>query len=153
MYEKVLEWWSKLDQKQKKIILDYLEELETKKNKIMSLQVKGKVVKILEVESGTSKAGKAWQKQGFVIDTGAQYNPEVCFQVFGEDKIAQLIAPISEGMEVDVAFNLNSREWEGKYFHNVDAWKVTPTSASTTASDNAPAGSNDSDAEDDDLPF
>ena len=38
----------------------------------MSLAVKGRITKILSIESGTSKAGKEWKKQGFVIDTGAQ---------------------------------------------------------------------------------
>ena len=42
----------------------------------MSLAITGKLVKALDVESGTSKAGKEWKKQSFVIDTGAQYNPE-----------------------------------------------------------------------------
>ena len=48
----------------------------------MSLVVKGKIANILEVESGTSKAGKEWKKQGFVVDTGAQFNPLVCFSYF-----------------------------------------------------------------------
>jgi len=47
----------------------------------MSLAITGKLVKALDVESGTSKAGKEWKKQSFVIDTGAQYNPEVCFSL------------------------------------------------------------------------
>lgn len=117
----------------------------------MSLQVKGRLVKILDAEEGVSKADKPWKKQSFVIDTGAQYNPEICFQVFGEDRIEKIIAPLEEGMEVDVFFNLSSRKYNDKYFHNVDAWKVETTAASTTAT--APAGSNDSDVEDDDLPF
>ena len=53
----------------------------------MSLSIKGNITKKLEVESGTSKAGKEWKKQSFIIDTGSQYNPEICFQLFGEDKI------------------------------------------------------------------
>ena len=56
----------------------------------MSLAITGKLVKALDEESGTSKAGKEWKKQSFVIDTGAQFNPEVCFSLFGEDKIAML---------------------------------------------------------------
>ena len=51
----------------------------------MSLSVKGKLSRKLSVESGTSKAGKEWKKQSFIVDTGAQFNPEICFQLFGED--------------------------------------------------------------------
>ena len=61
----------------------------------------------LSVESGTSKAGKEWQKQSFLVDTGAQYNPEVCFQLFGEDKI-QMLSHHNEGDQVEVSFNLSS---------------------------------------------
>ena len=53
----------------------------------MSLSIKGRITQILDVESGTSKAGKEWKKQAFVVDTGAQYNPLVCFSLFGEEKI------------------------------------------------------------------
>ena len=48
----------------------------------MSLTLRGKLSRKLSVESGTSKAGKDWQKQSFLVDTGSQYNPEVCFQLF-----------------------------------------------------------------------
>lgn len=87
------------------------------------LVVKGKLVKKLEIEKGTSKANKEWQKQNFVIDTGAQYNPEICFQVFG-DKI-DILNNFKEGQEVEVKFNVSSREFNGKYYHNLDAWFIS----------------------------
>jgi hypothetical protein len=90
------------------------------------LKVKGTISKILEVESGTSKAGKEWQKQGFVIDTGAQYNPEVCFSVFGDEKV-DMLSSFVEGQEIEVKFNISSREFNGKYYHNLDAWNIKAT--------------------------
>jgi len=87
------------------------------------LVVKGKLKKKLAVENGTSKAGKEWSKQNFVIDTGAQYNPEICFQVFG-DKV-DLLNNYKEGQEVEVKFNVSSREFNGKYYHNLDAWFIS----------------------------
>lgn len=89
----------------------------------MSLEIKGRISKVLDVESGVSKAGKEWQKQSFVIDTGDEYNPEVCFSLFGEDKIAML-GKHKEGASVTVGFNVSSREFNGKYYHNLDAWKI-----------------------------
>lgn len=82
----------------------------------MSLSIKGKLAQILAVESGTSKAGKEWKKQGFIIDTGDQYNPNVCFSLFGEDKIGML-SNFSVGQEIEVSFNLSSREFNGKWYH------------------------------------
>ena len=75
----------------------------------MSLTLRGKLSRKLSVESGTSKAGKEWQKQSFLVDTGSQYNPEVCFQLFGEEKI-QMLSHHNEGDQIEVSFNLSSRE-------------------------------------------
>ena len=111
------------------------------------LKVKGKIVKILEVEKGTSKAGKEWKKQGFVIDTGAQYNPEVCFSLFGDEKV-DMLRNFGEGQEVEVAFNVSSREYNGRYFHNLDAWKIVKASEEKVSPE-----LNKSDVENDDLPF
>ncbi len=113
----------------------------------MSLSIKGRITKKLEVESGTSNAGKDWKKGGFVIDTASQYNPEVCFSCFGDEKL-EMLSKFKEGSEVEVAFNLSSREYNGKYFHNLDAWKID-----LVCSANVDPALNISDTETDDLPF
>ena len=119
----------------------------------MSLAITGKLVKTLDVESGTSKAGKEWKKQSFVIDTGAQFNPEVCFSLFGEDKIA-MIDGIQPGTEIEVSFNLSSREYNGKYYHNIDAWRINKTASSmSNESENTSPFPSEEDSEEDDLPF
>ncbi len=121
----------------------------------MSLSVKGKISGKLSVESGTSKAGNEWKKQSFLLDTGAQYNPEICFQLFGEDKISML-EHYNEGDQVEVSFNLSSKEWNGRYFHNIDAWRIEKVGVANTNENigleeppvfDAPA------TEEDDLPF
>ena len=118
----------------------------------MSLAITGKLVKALDVESGTSKAGKEWKKQSFLLDTGAQYNPEICFQLFGDDKI-EILNHHNEGDQVEVSFNLSSKEFNGRYFHNIDAWRIESLSDGGRSSMedapefNAPA------TEEDDLPF
>jgi hypothetical protein len=88
----------------------------------MSLEMKGKLVKVLDLQSGTSKAGKQWVKQSFVIDTGSQYNSELCFNLFGQDKV-DLLRDVTIGDEVTVLFNLSSREYKGNYYTSADAWK------------------------------
>ena len=119
----------------------------------MSLAITGKLVKVLDIENGTSKAGKEWKKQSFVIDTGAQFNPEVCFSLFGEDKIAMLQG-INPGEEIEVSFNLSSREYNGRYYHNIDAWRISKPATAVVA---APADEDPfpakAAAEEDDLPF
>lgn len=89
----------------------------------MDLTITGRITDILTVETGSSKAGKEWKKQSFVIDTGDQYNPNVCFSLFGDKKI-DLIKDRAIGEDVKVSFNVSSREFNGKHYHNIDAYKV-----------------------------
>ena len=107
------------------------------------MKIKGKIKQKLPLEKGTSKAGKEWQKQSFVIDTGAEYNPEVCFSCFGNKNI-EMLDNFKEGQEVEVSFNISSREFNGKWYHNIDAWRIA-----------AQQSSNDTPPLDvvDDLPF
>ena len=86
-------------------------------------KTKGKVIKILDVKSGTSKKGTEWQNQTFVIDDGSQYNSTLAIDVFG-DKIQQLNS-LSVGDEVEVEVNVGSREYQGRYFHNVGLWNMS----------------------------
>ena len=123
----------------------------------MSLSVKGTIKQKLELEQGTSKAGKEWKSQSFVLKTGAQYNPDICFKLFGEDKI-NLITNLNEGDEVEVSFNLSSREWNEKWFTSADAWKIeksennTSTTTETVDDSDIPVFENNQ-TQEDDLPF
>jgi len=87
------------------------------------LTIKGKVTEILEPKSGVSKAGKDWNKQDFLIETvGTQYPKTICFTCFGDK--TDMLMNIKVDQTVDVSFNLESREYGGNYFHNVNAWKI-----------------------------
>ena len=123
----------------------------------MSLSVKGTIKQKLEIEQGTSKAGKEWKSQSFVLNTGAQYNPDICFKLFGEEKI-NLMTNLNEGDEVEVSFNLSSREWNEKWFTSADAWKIekseesTSTTTETVDDSDIPVFENNQ-TQEDDLPF
>ena len=103
----------------------------------------GILKEVLEVQSGTSKAGKDWQKQEFVIDTGDQFNPIMCFGAFGEDKVNKL-KEFKVGDSIEIEFNVQCREFKGKYYTNLDAWKIDKA-----ATDAMPTPASDTD----DLPF
>ena len=115
------------------------------------MEIKGIITKKLEVETGISKAGKSWQKQSFVVDTGAEYNPEVCFQAFGDK--AEMLNKFEEGQEVSVAFNVSSREYNGKYYHNIDAWKIEPLIAEPPSQGESLQAADLGSSNDDGLPF
>ena len=88
------------------------------------MEITGKVVKKLPLESGTSKAGKEWKKQTIVIDTGNEFNNLVAVSAFGDDKIKQL-NKLEEDMVVAILCNVYSREYNGKYYHNIDGYHFT----------------------------
>ena len=109
------------------------------------MEVKGKIVEFLDIESGTSKAGKEWQKQSVVIDTGEDFNNIIAVSAFG-DKV-QKMNMLKKGMTVVILCNVYSREYKGKYYTNIDGYHFT------NQSDNVKANSTFVTAEDNDLPF
>jgi hypothetical protein len=120
--------------------------------------IKGKLVKVLPIESGISKAGKEWKKGGFVIDTGDQFNPFICFGLFG--KSLSIIDGKTIGNELEVSFNISSREFENKWYSQIDAWKIDVVNnysasepSSYTAKPTPQAFDGESVKESDDLPF
>ena len=86
------------------------------------MNVIGKLTKKLERETGVSKTGKTWEKQSIIIEQNTDYNKEVVISFFG-DKIKS-IRDIEEGSDVNVSVNLSSREYNGKYYHNIDGWFI-----------------------------
>ena len=85
------------------------------------MEVKGELVRKLEIESGISKSEKVWKKQTVVVNTGADYNPEIAITAFGDDKIKDL-DKLNVGDSVLIKCNVSSREYNGRYFHNIDGW-------------------------------
>jgi len=108
------------------------------------LKLTGKIVEILPQESGTSKAGKEWTKQSFVIDLGTEFNNLIAFGIFGAEKVENFNKFNKVGQMVDVSFNVSCREHNGKWYTNLDAWKIFKAEqvAETTPVDEA-----------EDLPF
>jgi len=92
------------------------------------MEVTGKLVKILDLEEGTSKAGKSWQKQSVVIDTGGEFNNLTAVSAFG-DKVDKLNR-LELGMDVAILCNVYSREYQGKYYHNIDGYHFSNQSSS-----------------------
>ena len=89
------------------------------------MELTGKITHVLEEKSGTSARGP-WRKQEYVIETLGEYPKQVCFMVWG-DKIDQF--EIAEGQELTVHFDLESREYNGRWYTDVKAWRVETAEA------------------------
>ena len=126
-----------------------------------NLEIEGRIFSILPLQSGTSKAGNEWKKQDFVLETETQYPKKVCMTMWGE-KIEQF--NISEGDKVRAAFDIESREYNGRWYTDVKVWRVTKLdgagSGSASGSTGVPHPADQSNpaidissVDDDDLPF
>lgn len=86
------------------------------------MELIGKIVQVLPLQSGTSKAGNPWQKQEYILETlGTQYPRKVCFNLFG-DNVNKF--PLQVGQEVTVSIDVESREFNGRWYTDVRAWNV-----------------------------
>lgn len=94
------------------------------------MEIIGKVVAVLEIQSGTSKKGSEWKKRDFVIETlDEKFPKKVCFTLFGDRADA---CPSIDSV-VNVAFDIDAHEYNGKWFNSVNAWKVEPANAQQQA--------------------
>ncbi len=85
------------------------------------MEINGKIVEILEAKSGPSAKG-TWRKQEYVLETEDQYPKKICFMVWG-DKIDEF--GIKQGDNLVVSIDLESREFNGRWYTDVKAWKIS----------------------------
>jgi len=88
------------------------------------MEITGKIIAVLEARGGTSaRTGSPWKMQDYVLETiNEQYPRRICFNVFGEDKITSMNIQLNEILTV--YFDINAREYQGRWFNDVRAWKV-----------------------------
>lgn len=127
------------------------------------MDITGKIIQLLPLQSGESKNGSQWQKQDYILEFGDRFPKKLCFNLWG-DKINQF--NIKAGDEVTVSFDLESREFNGRWYTDVRAWNVVMKSGAAAQNNSgasampfdAPAAGSDpfalsENAVDEDLPF
>jgi hypothetical protein len=123
----------------------------------MDIAITGTVKQILEEQSGTSKNGP-WRKQDFILESEGKYPKPVCITQWGDDIDA---FGIREGERLTAHVDIQSREYNGRWYTDVKAWRVTrdeagaPDAPPSTAEEPWPDASSfgADDEGDDDLPF
>lgn len=103
------------------------------------MEINGKIIQLLEGKSGQSAKG-AWRKQEYVLETADQYPKKICFMVWG-DKVDEF--GIKQGENLGVSIDLESREYNGRWYTDVKAWKVTRSGAEAEAGNIPVAGPDD----------
>ncbi|MEN6568775.1 MAG: DUF3127 domain-containing protein [Rikenellaceae bacterium] len=131
----------------------------------MAIEITGKLIKKLPLQSGSSPRGE-WKKQEFIIETQENYPKKICMSVWGDDGVSD-IERHSEGDLLKLSVNIESREYNQRWYTDVRAWRIEKLSGENT--DNSPhynsqperqkssqvsnSENYDSDTEIDDLPF
>ncbi len=124
------------------------------------MELSGKVFKVLPVESGEGKNG-TWKKQMIVIETdGGKYPKKVAVTFWGD-----LVNSSSfvDGKDISVEFDVESREYNGKWYTDVKAWRINNSAPASSNNNNSKPLVNEAPAHnladvpaehiDDDLPF
>ena len=87
------------------------------------MEVVGKIIQVLPEQGGVSKtSGKEWKLQAYVLETQEQYPRKVHFEVFGEDRIKANPCQLDD--VVTVSFDIESREFNGRWYTSIRAWKI-----------------------------
>lgn len=100
----------------------------------MDLKIEGRLIQKLALQTGNGKNGE-WRKQEFVIETDDAYPKKICANLWS-DRISQL-DPIAINEKIAVYFNLESREFNGKWYTDVRAWRIEKAAQSVPVSDAA----------------
>ena len=86
------------------------------------MEVVGKIIQVLPEQSGIGKNGNPWKVQPYVLETVEQYPRKVHFEVFGEERIKQ--NPCDLDQLVTVSFDIESREFNGRWYTSIRAWRI-----------------------------
>ena len=104
----------------------------------MALELEGRITQKLPVQQGTSARG-AWAKQEFIFEyQEGNFPTSLCMNVWGADKVSEL-EKLQVGDKVKISFNLSSREYNGRWYTDVRAWRIEPVAAQNNTPAPAPA--------------
>ena len=101
------------------------------------MELTGKIIAVLPERGGISKAGNEWTIQEYVLETMEQYPRKMMFNVFGADRISQF--NIQLGETLTVSFDIDSREYNGRWYNDIRAWKVDRNAAPVAGAPVPPA--------------
>ena len=105
------------------------------------MTIEGKIIQVLPLQGGVSKtSGKEWALQAYVLETLENYPKKVHFEVFGDDRIKANPCDVDDIVSVD--FDIESREFNGRWYTSIRAWRIVKRDATQTAPQEAEQVSN-----------
>ena len=96
----------------------------------MSTSISGRIFQILEQQSGNGQNGP-WKKQVFIVETEGQYPKKIAFEAWNDK--AQEIQESAPGDKVTISYNLESKEYNGKWYTTAKVWKIESKADTNTS--------------------
>ncbi len=100
------------------------------------MQLTAKLIQVLPLQSGQGKNGE-WKKQDIILETDGQYPKKVCVAIWG-DRINN--AQLQVGNNLTIDFDVESREFNGRWYTDVKAWRVEIAGATAAPTPDFQAG-------------
>lgn len=116
------------------------------------MELSGSIIQVLPLQTGEGRNGP-WKKQDFIIETESQYPKKVCVSVWGDKIDGNLI---QVGNAVTASIEVESREYNGRWYTDVRAWRLDLNAAGESgegSAASAPVELPSSMEGEDDLPF
>ena len=113
------------------------------------MKIIAKLTQIMPLQTGFGKNGQ-WRKQDIIVETDGQYPKNICISIWGDNiNENQLII----GNQLSIDFDMESREFNGKWYTDVKAWKIDLVDNIILADSMKSDFTLKEDIEDDGLPF
>ena len=98
----------------------------------MALELEGTLRQKMLVQSGASARGQ-WMKQEFILEyPDGNFTAQAFFTAFGQDKVAEL-DKYQVGDRIRVSFNVKSREFNGRWYTDLQIWRIAPAGQAQAA--------------------
>jgi hypothetical protein len=84
------------------------------------MQLTARLIQLLPIQTGTGRNGE-WKRQDIIVETDGQYPKKICVSIWG-DKVSPALLQTGKNLTID--FDVESREFNGRWYTDLRAWKV-----------------------------
>jgi hypothetical protein len=95
------------------------------------MEIKAKIIQIQPLQTGEGKNG-TWKKQDIIVETEGQVPRKICVSIWG-DKINESV--LKTGNMLNISFDVESREYNGRWYTDVKAWRTDLVGGSAAPAD------------------
>ena len=85
------------------------------------MQITAKIDHLLALQNGEGKNGP-WKKQDIIVETEGKFPKKICIACWGDLADNELLKDVGKSLLFNI--DIESREFNGKWYTNINGWKV-----------------------------